>query len=384
MNRLELVATGMASNGQAIGRDLDGKVVFVQGALPGELVRVEILSERPAYSSGRVTEVLAPSEFRQPPPCREVERGCGACQWQHGTVAAQHQMKRDLISEAIERLGRVENPEVQPTIDLAPWQYRTALRAGVVDGQAGLRQIRTHRIVTVENCLVVHPLLAELLVGHRFAGAEEVVLRCGARTKERLVSTKPSTVNVRVPADVHRDHIHEFAAGLLWRISARSFFQTRADGVDALATLVAGAADELGAASTAIDLYSGVGVFAGVLAARGWSVTAVEGASSAVNDARVNLQDLGVAVVRSDVRRWTPTRADLVVADPSRAGLGRAGAGIVAASGARRLVLVSCDAASLGRDIALLRAAGYGLTSITPVDLFPHTFHVEVVTIFDR
>jgi 23S rRNA (uracil1939-C5)-methyltransferase len=383
-HQLDLVATGMASNGQAIGRDSDGKVVFVEGALPGELVRVEILSERPSYSSGRVTEVLAPAELRQAPPCPEVARGCGACQWQHATVAAQHQLKSGLISDAIQRLGRVESPEVQPTIELAPWRYRTTLRAGVVDGQAGLRQIRSHRIVTAENCLVVHPLLAELLVGPRFTGAREVVLRCGARTKERLVSTKPSAVKVRAPADVRRDHIHEFAAGRLWRISARSFFQTRADGVDALAALVAGAADQLGAASTAIDLYSGVGVFAGVLAARGWSVTAVEGAASAVDDARVNLQDLGVAVVRADVTRWTPARADLVVADPSRAGLGPGGTGVIAASGARRLVLVSCDAGSLGRDIALLRAAGYGLTSVTPVDLFPHTFHVEVVSIFDR
>jgi 23S rRNA (uracil1939-C5)-methyltransferase len=380
----ELVATAMASNGQAIARDSAGKVVFVEGALPGELVRVEILSDRPKYSSGRVAEVLEPSELRRTPPCPEVQRGCGACQWQHASVVAQHQLKSDLITDAIRRLGRIEPPASRPTVELAPWRYRTSLRAGVVDGQAGLRQIRSHRIVTVEGCLVVHPLLADLLVGRRFAGAHEVLLRCGARTNERLVSTRPAGVKIRVPDDVHRDHLHEFAAGRLWRISARSFFQTRADGVDALADLVAGAADELGAASTAIDLYSGVGVFAGVLAARSWSVTAVEGASSAVDDARVNLHDLGVAVVHGDVTRWTPTTADLVVADPSRAGLGRGGTAVVAASRARRVVLVSCDAASLGRDAGLLQAAGYSLTSVTPVDLFAHTFHVEVVTVFDR
>ena len=88
--------------------------------------------------------------------------------------------------------------------------------------------------------------------------------------------------------------------------------------------------------------------------------------------------------VRADVTKWTPTPADLVVADPSRAGLGRGGIAVIAATGAHRVVLVSCDAASLGRDAALLRGAGYRLTSATPVDLFPHTFHVEVVTVFDR
>ncbi len=187
-----------------------------------------------------------------------------------------------------------------------------------------------------------------------------------------------------MPSDVGREHLHEVAAGRRWRISARSFFQSRADGVDALGELVAGAADELGSPGRALDLYAGVGVFAGVLADRGWSVTAVESSGSAVDDARVNLRDVDVKVVRADVTRWRARKADLVVADPSRAGLDRAGAAIVTRSGARRVVLVSCDAASLGRDTRLLRRSGYALTSVTPVDLFPHTAHVEVVSVFDR
>ena len=156
--------------------------------------------------------------------------------------------------------------------------------------------------------------------------------------------------------------MHEEAAGQRWRISADSFFQSRADGVDELARIAGAAADELGGATTALDLYSGVGVFAGVLAARGWSVTAVESSKSAVQDARMNLRASGAGVVAADVTEWEPTAADLVVADPSRNGLGRGGVDAVAGSGARRLVLVSCDAASLGRDVGLLRGAGFGLT----------------------
>ena len=125
-------------------------------------------------------------------------------------------------------------------------------------------------------------------------------------------------------------------------------------------------------------------MFAGVLAARGWAVTAVEGARSAVTDARANLRDLDVRVIRGDAMKWTARNADLVVADPSRNGLGRGGVDVVAATGARRVILVSCDPASLGRDAGLLRDAGYELTSVTPVDLFPHTSHIEVVSIFDR
>jgi tRNA/tmRNA/rRNA uracil-C5-methylase (TrmA/RlmC/RlmD family) len=167
-------------------------------------------------------------------------------------------------------------------------------------------------------------------------------------------------------------------------VSASSFFQSRPDGIDALAALVVDAADELGAATTAVDLYSGVGVFAGVLGARGWTVTAFEGGRTAHADAKVNLRDLSVRAVRADVTKVTPPGVDVVIADPSRAGLGRSGVATVAASAPRRVVLVSCDAANLGRDAGLLRDAGYALQSVTPVDLFPHTPHVEVVTVYDR
>jgi 23S rRNA (uracil1939-C5)-methyltransferase len=171
-------------------------------------------------------------------------------------------------------------------------------------------------------------------------------------------------------------------AGRRWRVSASSFFQSRPDGADALAHLVARAAQCV-ATGSAVDLYSGVGLFAGVLADGGWSVTAVEGSAPAVVDARVNLAD-AATVVEADVLRWQPVAASLVVADPSRNGLGSKGVEVVVGTGAGRLVLVSCDPAALGRDAGLLLAAGFRLTSATPVDLFPHTFHVEVVSVFDR
>jgi 23S rRNA (uracil1939-C5)-methyltransferase len=373
----------MATNGDAIARDPAGRVVFVKGALPGERVRVQIVAEHPKSASGSITELLEASPHRITPPCPEVARGCGGCPWQHVSIDGQRQMKHDLILNAI-RFAGIEPPAPRPTVELAAWGYRTTVRAGVKDGRAGLRGTRSHDLVDVDTCAVAHPLLAELLVGRRYAGADEVLLRCGAGTGERLVFPTPSHVGMLVPDDVSREHIHELAAGRLWRISAHSFFQTRADGADVLCGLVASAADELGAASTAIDLYSGVGLFAGVLAARGWSVTAVERAPSAGADARVNLRDLSVRVLAADVTRWRPPPAELVVADPSRIGLGRRGVDVVAASGAHRVILVSCDAIGLGRDAALLRRRGYALTSLTPVDMFPHTFRVEVVSVFDR
>lgn len=382
-NFMELQPTTMSSDGSAVARDGSGRVVFVENALPGERVRVEISSERPKSAVAHVVEILQPSPDRVVPPCPELKKGCGACQWQHVTEGAQRRLKVEIVLNAVRRGGtRPASPS--PTIELEPWDFRTTIRAGVVEGHAGFRRGGTHDLIWVKRCLVAHPLLQELLIGPRYTGVDEVLLRCGARTDERMVATTPAGAKIQVPDDVHRQSIHELAAGRSWRISAGSFFQTRADGVDALAAQVVAAAEAMGSPTAAIDLYSGVGLFAGVLAERGWSVTAVESERCALADVRVNLKDLDVEIVGADVNRWKPTEANLVVADPSRIGLARRGVEVVAASGASRLVLISCDAISLGRDAALLQQNGYEMTSLTLVDLFPHTFHVEVVSVFDR
>lgn len=380
---MELTTDTMANGGDAVARDPSGKAVFVRGALPGERVRVTLVADHAKYAIAAVDEVVESSPDRVAPPCPEVARGCGACQWQHIAVAAQRRLKVQFAVEAVERAG-VACPAPDPSVELEPWAFRTTINAAVNGGRAGLYRARSHQLVAVDSCLVAHPRLEELLVGARYPGARNVLLRCGARTGERLAATTPTGLALRLPPDVAAEHLHEVAAGRSWRISARSFFQTRVDGVDALAGLVGAAADDMGGASTAVDLYSGVGLFAGVLAERGWSVTAVEGSQSAVADAQVNLGPTEATVVRADVTKWRPVRADLVVADPSRTGLGAAGVAVVTATGARRVVLVSCDAASLGRDAALLQGAGYRLGAVTVVDLFPHTFRVEVVTVYDR
>jgi 23S rRNA (uracil1939-C5)-methyltransferase len=384
MVRRVLDAERIAAGGDAIAHDEDGRVVFVTGALPGERVAVEITTRRRDYSFARVLEVLDPSPHRTSVPCAAVGAGCGACQWQHVSIDAQRELKRDIVVDALRRIGRLEDAPVDPVVALEPWHYRTTVRAAVVDGRAGYRRFAGHDVVTVEDCAVAHPLVEDLLLHGRFPGVREVVLRCGARTGERLVAPLPGRARPIVPDDVRFDHLHEEAAGRRWRISAHSFFQARPDGADALADLVLAAAGALGDAGAVVDLYSGVGLFAGTLAAAGWRVTAVEGQPSAVADAQVNLDDLGAAVVHSNVDDWPPSPADLVVADPSRAGLGKDGVATVVACEPRRIVLISCDPAALGRDTHLLAAHGYRMTSATPVDLFPQTFHIETVAVLDR
>jgi 23S rRNA (uracil1939-C5)-methyltransferase len=392
---IELRVTGIAAGGDAIARESGGRVVFVTGALPGERVTAEVTEERKDFARAVAVEVLEPASGRRSLPCPHGADGCGGCGWLHVDPPTQHELKARIVEDALRRVGHVEGVTVGHAAPLPDAGFRTTVRAVVRDGRAGFRRAASHDPVLVESCLVAHPLVEELLVEGRFGAAREVTVRAGARTGERLVIAAPTASGVSVPPDVRvvgeddlrrgrRAWFHEEAAGRRWRISAASFFQTRPDGADALVAEAAqAAAGVLGGGRTLVDLCAGVGLFAGALGEE-MEVVAVERQVSSVADARVNLADRPARVVRSAMERWRPSPADLVIADPARSGLGRAGVDRVAATGAARVVLVSCDAAALGRDAGLLTAAGYRLVDVTLVDLFPNTPHVEVVSRFDR
>jgi 23S rRNA (uracil1939-C5)-methyltransferase len=392
---VELTPEKMVAGGAALARDADGRVVLVEGALPGETVRVAIVSGKRSFARARVTEVVTASADRVAPPCPFVAAGCGGCDWQHVAVDAQARHQRAILVDALTRIGKVEGAEevVAEPVTLPADGYRTSVRVLVRKGRPAFRRAHSHEPVPVDACLVAHPLIDDLLRTARFDGVTEAELRCGARTGERLAIVHPTNRYLTLPDDVvtiGSDDLErgldasytEEAAGRRWRISARSFFQTRPDGADALAGLVAAAVPD--AARTVVDLYSGVGLFAGTVAREGRKVVAVEGNPSAVRDARHNVRGLDVAVGRGDVARWEPVAADAVIADPSRAGLGAEVVDRIARTDAPRVVLVSCDAASAGRDVGLLAQQGFVLQAVTPVGLFPHTSHVEAVAVLDR
>lgn len=391
MDELDLRIDGVAVGGDGVGRDADGRVVFVAGALPGERARVRVTEERRRFARAELVAVTEPSPDRVEPRCPHVAAGCGGCGFAHVAPDAQRRLKVDAVRQALQRLGGLADPPVSPGPELAVWAARTTVRAGVVGGRAGFRMARSHDVLAVDSCAVTHPLVAELLVEGRFGDAREVVLRAGARTGERSALVSPSAEGVALPDDVlvvgadelrsgRRAWIHEELAGRRWRVSVGSFLQARPDGAEALVDLVA---DALAGAPDGplVDLYAGIGLFAGTVGA-GRRVVAVERDRDAVADARVNVPD--AKVIRAAVARWRPSPAAAVVADPARSGLGAAGADAVAAAGASHVALVSCDAGALGRDAALLADRGYRLERATLVDLFPHTPHVEVVSRFVR
>jgi 23S rRNA (uracil1939-C5)-methyltransferase len=400
VKEIEIVPAGVAVGGDAVGRDADGKVVFVAGAVPGERVLAAVTEDKRDYARAVTIAVLEPSADRVAPPCPAVAAGCGGCGWQHINVAAQRRHKATMVTDALRRIGHVEPPPIDPGPDLATTAFRTTVRCVVVDGRAGYRRARSHDGLAVDGCLVAHPLLDDLIRRGDFGTATEVTLRAGAATGERLVVAAPTAADVRVPDDVRvvgADElrrggrgaaVHEDIGGRRWRISARSFFQTRPDGAAALVELVRAAAGDIVASGGVLaDLCCGVGLFSGALlggVASPAKAVGVERQRSAARDAMHNLRDLPVRVAVADVERWRPVPSDVVVADPARGGLGRKAVEVVVATGASRLVLVSCDAASLGRDAGLLATHGYGLQTVTMVDLFPHTPRVEVVSVFDR
>ena len=395
MSEVCLEPTAVAAGGAALARDDDGRVVFVEGALPGERVRARITETCKDFARAVAVEILEASPDRVAPPCEALAAGCGGCTWQYVSVEGQSRLKAQIVVDALRRIGRLSQPPEPHAQPLAGPPLRTSARLAVSPlGRAGHRPSGGSGAVETDACLTAHPLLEELIVAGRYPGAGEVLLRVAVATGERLVRADRNAKAVRVPAgvtvvqkgDAQPAFVHEAVAGRRFRVSADSFFQAGPVVAEGLVTAVTAAVgDAFPEGGTLVDLYAGVGLFGSVLGASGRArVIAVEEHPAAVADAKVNLADLDARVVCSEVGRWRPRRADVVVADPSRTGLGRPGVGAVVATGAGRLVLVSCDPASLGRDTALLAHEGYRLTSVALVDAFPHTFHVETVSRFDR
>lgn len=396
----------VVAGGDGLARPDDGRVVFVPGALPGELVRARVAGAGRDFARAELLEVLEPHAARREPPCPYVAAGCGGCSWQHVEPAAQLDLKVGIVREALARTGRMPTAEVLPGPVLAAEGFRTTLRLAVApDGRVGFRARASHDVVPVERCLVAHPLLNEVLPGLRVTGpagpgpratarsrgggpeetSPEVVLRVGAATGEVAAALvdAPDGAVLHAPAPVVVDGaavVHEEVAGVRFRISMPSFFQTRADGAAALVAEVRSALGD--APPTLVDAYGGVGLFAATVGAHS-DVVLLEGSASSCADARQNLAGRGV-VVRTPVERWVPHGTAAVVADPARAGLGKVAASVLAATHAPVLVLVSCDPVSGARDAALLAGHGYRHAGTVVVDLFPHTPHVETVTRFER
>ncbi|WP_433231893.1 class I SAM-dependent RNA methyltransferase [Micromonospora sp. CA-248260] len=421
--RVELTVDAVAPGGHCVAR-VDGQVVFVRHALPGERVIAEVTELHRGFARADAVEIVAAAPERVTPPCPYARPGgCGGCDLQHVAPAAQLGWKAAVVREQLTRLGGLTDAEIdglRVTVEPLPggqlgWRSRVRYAVDAA-GRAGLLKHRSHEVVPIDRCLIAHPAIQELpLLGRPWPTAESVevvastggdvvvtALTDGVPTLVDLPGPPATTVDVPDgpaaevdgPATVLEVDgpatVREVAAGRNWTLPAGGFWQVHPAAAD---TLVDAVLDLLAPqpGESVWDLYGGAGLFAGALAARvgpDARVTVVESAAEGVAAARRNLADLSrVEVVAARVetalaRRRITGPVDLVVLDPPRTGAGAAVVRDMIAADPRAIAYVACDPAAFARDVRTFTRAGWRLAALRGYDLFPMTQHVELVGLF--
>jgi tRNA/tmRNA/rRNA uracil-C5-methylase (TrmA/RlmC/RlmD family) len=396
------VVGAVAHGGHCVARH-EGRVVFVRHTLPGERVVVRVTEDRhPGFCRADAVEVLEASPDRVDRPCPYSGPGrCGGCDWQHVAPDAQRRLKAAVVREQLTRLAGLDVDVTVEELPGGPLRWRSRARFAVDrSGAAGLRRHRSHDVVVLDDCPITVETGARAVLGQRWPGAGAVdvsVDSTGAVTTTRLDRRGHPTSSrvVRPGGELPEEpstRAERHAGGRDWEVEGTGFWQVHPAAADALVAAVAGFAD-VRAGDTVLDLYAGVGLFGGALApAAGPTgrVVCVESDEAACAAADANLADLpqaevwqgeidaeGLGELLTDLG-GTP---DVVVLDPPRAGAGPAVSRLLAGTGARAVVYVACDPASLARDVAAFAAAGFRLAALRGFDAFPMTAHVECVAL---
>jgi tRNA/tmRNA/rRNA uracil-C5-methylase (TrmA/RlmC/RlmD family) len=356
-----VVEIGPVAHGGHFIAHSDGRTLFVRHALPGERVRVRVSHVNRKMVRADAIEVIDSSVDRVPAPCPWAHAdGCGGCDFQHISLPAQRRLKQQVLTEALQRFGRLTDADLAPldlTVRELPGHpdglhWRTRMTWAEDDaGHVGLRRHHSHHVVPVDRCLI-------------------------------------AADGVDVPGAPPTGKVTHEVRGRSWRMEADGFWQVH----DALPELLVDAVMEFGAPApgeTWWDLYAGAGLFAAFLGEAvgpDGSVVAVEEAASAAKSARRALHDLAVLeLVETDVRSWLPTapgRPDGVVLDPPRSGAGPEVLESICERAPTHIVYVACDPVALGRDVAALAGNGYRLAAVRAFDAFPMTHHLETVASF--
>lgn len=441
----ELKINSLGSSGEGVGR-IDGFTVFVVGALPAEKVKVKITEVKKSYASGKLLEVLEASPDRVEPVC-PVYKECGGCQLQHLSYEGQLKVKQQQVKDAMERIGHQKNLPVLPTLGAEnPWNYRNkvAFPVGREKGKAiiGCFAQGTHKIIDTSDCMIQDKVNNEALNAvrevvdklgipvyneDRHTGViRHIVARTGKNgqlmvvlvtaTKElkkekeiikMLRSRLPQMASLQQNIQTYRNNvILGRETKLLWgkptikaqlgklnfNVSARSFFQVNTKQAEVLYNKAMEYA-QLTGAETVIDAYCGTGTISLYLAQKARKVYGVEIVSPAIEDAKKNARENNVKnaeFIVGDCTKVMPrlykqgVRPDVVVVDPPRAGCTPVVLETFANMKPERIVYVSCNPATLARDIEILEGLGYKAEKVQPVDMFSASSHVESVALIYR
>ena len=428
---MELSIESLAYGGAGVARAEDGVTVFVEGACPGDIVRVEILEDHGRFRKASISEILTPSEDRVTPRCPYFGQ-CGGCQWQHIDYGVQLDWKRRSVADALQRIGKLDVPVRDTLGSSSSYGYRNKIELSGAAGPQGLvlgfSRAGSAHVLPIDRCLLLPKKLERaprsLTGALRYLNSrvdtavERVALRVstagnievdlwtapgpfprqlaakiltdavGAKTITRVLfkgdlkARNVSKVEVLSGPGMWEERIDQHR----YLVSAPSFFQVNTAAARQLRRVVIDALEPDGS-DLVVDLFAGVGTFTLPLAELAGDVIAVESSRHAIADLRRNLEVNGLfaEIEPGDADRILPTlgNADLLVVDPPRAGLADSTVASMTATGARRIAYVSCDPATLARDAARLADHGYRPTEAIPVDLFPQTYHIETVLVLE-
>lgn len=445
----ELHIDSLAVGGRGVGR-VQGLAVFVDLGLPGQRVRARFTAVHKRHAEAELLEVLQPCPAQVAPVCPHFGP-CGGCDWQHLEYPAQLEWKRQLVQDALRRLGRIDAPVDQTLASPLTSGFRNKMEFAFAGGAGpdlslGLRRRgRPAEVLDVSGCVLMAAPAMDILAAIRGAcrasglasaapeqprgvwrfatlranraGQFQVILLTspGGQVAEvvdglatDLLARFPAVVSVvhalrrrpdrlAEPEDILATHgslvegrLVEELGGVRFGLSPRSFFQTNTRAAELLVAEIARLAG-FGSGESLLDACCGVGTLGLALAGHVGSVLGVEIQAEAVADARQSATDAGIANARfvqgelgSLLARRQLPRPDVLLLDPPRAGLPAGVPAALAALGPQRMVYVSCDPATLARDLAVLVQAGYGVAGVRPVDMFPHSHHVECVALLHR
>lgn len=394
--------------GSSMGRLPDGRAVFVPYGLPGELVRVALVEQKRGFARAWLVEVLRPAPERLQPRCRHFGV-CGGCHYQHLSYAHQLQVKAEVLREQLERIGGLSDPPLE-AIQPSPqeWHYRNTVQFHLdAQGRLGYEESGSNRVVAIEECYLPQPPLDELWRRLEFEaglGIERIGLRVGA-DEEVLLTLEGQPLELpALEVDLPISAVHLSPAGSivlagedwlpmevngrLFRVSAGSFFQVNTAQAGAMVRYLQEILP-LDKDTTLLDVYCGVGLFSVFLAERVGRCVGVEVSPSACDDYAVNLDpfdnvSLYIGAAEEVLPGLQLSGKVAAVLDPPRAGVDRRALDALVALQPEWIAYVSCDPATLARDLKRLVVQGYRLERIKPFDLFPQTYHIESISLLRR
>ncbi len=394
----------MAHGGDALARH-EGKVIFVPYALPGEEVLVELTEEKARYARAHLVEVIAASPQRVEPRCPHFGT-CGGCHWQHIAYETQLSLREDTLRSQMRRIAHLTDTSVQPSLSMCdPWHYRNYVQLHLDEGgHLGFMAAKEHRVVGIQECPIMDPLVADVFTALDidFPELKRVSIRAGITTGQQLLiletagETSPA-LQADVPVScvllledgtpvtyVGDNHISEKLGGRSFRISASSFFQVNtAQTEHVLRTVRRYLTPQRN--EVLLDMYCGVGTFGLGLADEVKAVIGIEESEAAVADARFNSRVIDNAQFlqgrAEDLLPHLEEKVDMVILDPPRQGCHKKVLTALLKLAPPKMTYVSCDPATLARDVGRLVQGGYELVEVQPIDMFPQTCHVESVAL---